>query len=354
MNASRAQENPSARNRLPDGYTVPAPIRRDPPAALNVVLSVSCVAVYAAALWGATHLEGWPAKIACIAVFAAVGNTLFALLHEAVHGILSKRYWVNESFGQLVAMCFPTGLRFQRTCHLGHHLRNRTDHEIFDMYYPGDNRFLKNLQFYSILTGPYWLSVSVGWMLYLVFPWFFRIFTLPMFQKEKSTDAAMMLPFLDHPAKYRIRAELLLTVAFQAGLWLVLDLAFWPTFACFWTFGVVWGSLQYADHAWTPRDVRAGAWNLKVNPVTRWIFLNYHFHQVHHIHPRMPWLYLPEHVDPRFPQPSFLRIYLEMWKGPKPVDSPPPAAVDDAFHVEVDEHQIRNSPDFVPGKTAEA
>ena len=308
-----------------------SPDERIPPSALNCFLTVAGVALHAFFLWGASHFEGILPFLGCMIGFMAVNNMLFSLVHEAVHGMLSSRRWVNEVFGQLAAMSFPTGLRFQRTCHIGHHLHNRTDHEIFDMYYPTDNLFLKRFQFYGILTGPYWASVSLGWLLYLFLPWSYRMFTLPMFQKERSTDAVMFLPFLDHPAKYRIRFELLMTIVFQVTLWHVLDLSFWPTLACFWAFGMAWGSLQYADHAWTERDIRKGAWNLKVSPVVRWIFLNYHYHQVHHLHPRLPWIRLHKHVDPKAPQPSFWKIYIEMWKGPKPVNSPPPAAISEAF-----------------------
>ena len=293
-----------------------------PPTTLNIGIALGAVAVYLATLWGASHLESWLLRAACIGSFMLVGNTLFCLLHEAVHGIFSHNRAINEVFGQLVAMCFPTGLRFQRTCHFGHHLNNRTDHEIFDMYYPSDNRFIKNFQFYCILTGPYWLSVSMGWLLYLFAPWTFRLFTMPLFKKEQSTDAAMFIPFLNHPAKHRIRLELLLTILFQVALWNVLGLHFWPTLACFWAFGVMWGSLQYADHAWTPRDIQKGAWNLKVSTPIQWIFLNYHSHQVHHIHPQLPWIYLPGKIPQDPPNPPLWKFIRKCGRGPSPSTVP--------------------------------
>lgn len=316
------------------------PVRESPPALLNISITAGSLVIYCVALYAASHSPSFWGQVIAVVIFANVGNTLFALLHESVHGIFSRNYRVNEIFGQIAAMCFPTGLRFQRTCHLGHHLRNRTDHEIFDMYYPTDNKFMKFVQFYCILTGIYWLSVPLGCLVYLFFPWAYRIFETPLFSKTQ-TDSVMLLPFLDHPAKHRIRFELLLTLGFQVALFYALDLSFWPTFACFWVFGMYWGSLQYADHAWSPRDIREGAWDLKVNPLTRLIFLNYHYHLAHHMHPRLPWLYLPEYVDQSRPRPGFLGIYLEMWKGPKPIDAPPPKAVDDALRRELDENEVR-------------
>ena len=206
------------------------PVREIPPTALNIAITLLSITIYCIALWAASHSSSLLGTIIAIVVFAHVGNTLFAMLHESVHGTLSRNYWVNEVFGQLSAMCFPTGLRFQRTCHLGHHLRNRTDHEIFDMYYPTDNKILKFVQFYCILTGIYWLSVPFGCLMFLVFPWAYSIFKIPLLARAQ-TDSAMLLPFLDHPAKHRIRFELLLTFGFQIALFVLLDLSFWPTFA---------------------------------------------------------------------------------------------------------------------------
>ena len=60
-----------------------------------------------------------------------------------------------------------------------------------------------------------------------------------------------------------------------------------------------------------------GAWNLRVNPVVRVLFLNYHHHLAHHQQPQVPWIHLPKLVDPERPRPSFLKIYLRMWLGPR-------------------------------------
>ena len=54
-----------------------------------------------------------------------------------------------------------------------------------------------------------------------------------------------------------------------------------------------WGGLQYADHAWSERDIKNGAWNLAVPKWMQAVFLNYHYHKVHHQHPRTPWVNLP-------------------------------------------------------------
>jgi fatty acid desaturase len=66
--------------------------------------------------------------------------------------------------------------------------------------------------------------------------------------------------------------------------------------------------------------ISEGAWNLKVNPLVRALFLNYHHHLAHHQAPQTPWIHLPKLVRRDSPQPQFWRIYLRMWLGPRSID----------------------------------
>jgi hypothetical protein len=50
------------------------------------------------------------------------------------------------------------------------------------------------------------------------------------------------------------------------------------------------------------------------------LFLNYHHHLTHHNAPQVPWLHLPKLVSPDSAQPSFWRIYLRMWCGPRRIE----------------------------------
>ena len=83
----------------------------------------------------------------------------------------------------------------------------------------------------------------------------------------------------------------------QVAIFLLLNLNFASWLLCYWSFAVLWGSLQYADHAWSIRDIRNGAWNLKVNSVIHWVFLHYHHHLAHHQHPYIPWIHLHKFVN---------------------------------------------------------
>lgn len=291
------------------------------PGTLNQVLLTAAICASAALLALASHAgSGWLALAAAI-VFSYLNNTVFALLHESVHGIFHDNKRVNEAAGMLAAAMIPTGLSFQRVFHLSHHARNRTEDEQFDYFRSGDSRFLKRAQWYSILTGLYWVFLPLGCLVYLLAPWVFR---LRVFRSRdatlgQQTGAAAMFAGLDGTGQTRMRLEILFSAAFQAALVMLLDLSFKGWLACYAAYAVNWSSLQYADHAFSPLDVKNGAWNLRVNRMVQWLFLNYHHHLAHHQHPSVPWIHLPHYVNFSEPRPSFLRVYLSMWRGPRPL-----------------------------------
>ncbi len=99
------------------------------------------------------------------------------------------------------------------------------------------------------------------------------------------------------------------------ALVVALDLSLVGWLACYWAFGLNWSSVQYSDHAGSPRHVIEGAWNLRLWPGARWAFLNYNFHLAHHREPNVPWVHLPRRVRPDDASPSFWRIYLSLWLG---------------------------------------
>lgn len=288
------------------------------PGTLNIALTAVSVSAAAGLLWFASRTESWGWRLAAAVAFSFVNNTIFSLLHESVHGIFHPRRGVNEGFGRFLAAFFPTGLTFQRICHLGHHRRNRTDAELFDYVLPGESRLLKAAQWYGILTGIYWLLPPLSCLAYLLFPWFFRPDAFKGWRAARQTSAEAMLSGFEGAPERKIRLEILFSFAVQALMIWALDLTLTGWLTCYAAFALNWSGLQYADHAWSERDVHDGAWNLKVNRIVQYLFLNYHHHRAHHQHPHVPWLHLPRYVDFSAERPSFFRIYLRMWRGPRP------------------------------------
>lgn len=295
------------------------------PSRLNVVITLGSTTGCAALLWWASHAQSTLSLVAAAVCFSFLNNTVFSLLHEAVHNVLHHERRANEWLGRLVAAFFPTGLAFQRAAHLGHHQRNRTAAELFDYIRPGDNKLLKLTQWYGLLLGLFWVISLLGCALFLVAPGVLKSALLRgQSDLAQQTGADAMLAGFERHNQRRIRLEILGALLFQVALFLALDLNAVGWLACYGAFALHWCSLQYADHAWSPLDVREGAWNLRVNPVTRLFFLNYHDHLAHHQNPRVSWLYLPRYVDHERERPSFGAIYARMWLGPKTLDGSVP------------------------------
>lgn len=293
--------------------TAGAPI----PARLNLLLLAGGAVVCAALVFAASRADDWALRVLAAVAFSFTANTMFSLLHESVHGLLHPDARVNRWGGRFAAAFFPTSLTLQRGFHLTHHRNNRGPLERFDYIEHGDIAWLKRAQWYSILTGFYWVVTQLGLVLYLVAPVFLALPVLRKSRTAQQTSARAYLAVFDAADARTARLEIVGSFAFQVALFLLLDLDLAGWALCYAAFAVHWSALQYADHAFSPLDVHDGAWNLRVNPVSRAFFLNYHYHRAHHRHPQTPWLHLPRLVDPAEPQPSFLGVWLSMWRGPR-------------------------------------
>jgi fatty acid desaturase len=286
-----------------------------------MALTLAAGSTAGACLWLGSHAtNGWHWLVACLG-FALVGNTLFSLMHEAVHGVFHPDRRLNDAFGRLCAAFFPTGFIIQRVCHLGHHRRNRTDVELYDYCPPGTPMWLAGFRLFCLLGGFYWLSVPLACVLYTL-----GIVQTQVF-REKVAEFYGMRPMVEDVCKApprRVTSEILLSAAFQVGLFLLLDLDPLGWLACYWSFALVWCAVQYSTHAWTPRDIRNGAWNLRVGRLTRALFLNYHYHLAHHQHPAAPWTALPDLIDASRPRSGWARIYWSLWRGPRRTTEPDP------------------------------
>lgn len=289
----------------------------------NSFLLIISMALAAASLWAASHLT-WAYAVLAIWFFALINNMPFALMHEAVHGIAAHSRPANAVIGIIAGWAFPTSFSMQRVAHLGHHRRNRTDRELYDYYLPGESRLLRNVWLYAgNLCGLYWWSVVFSNLLYSLAPGGYRsrLFV------DRIAPALGFGPYVLELTKLppaRVWLEIVLAFGYQLAIVYVLELSLLGILLCNMAFALHWSVLQYADHAWSARDVRNGAWNLQVLPPSRWLALNYHCHQAHHQQPQVPWYRLPRLVDPKARQPSFWRVYFSLWKGVRP--APPMGA----------------------------
>lgn len=317
------------------------------PAALNLILLAVAIPLMMIFLYATAHTESWPVKILCMFLFANIGNTIFSLLHEAAHANFHYYRKINYICGNLCAALFPTGFSFQKRCHLNHHRNNRTRYELFEMYDDADSKVVKNITFYGVLTGVYWIAPFVGSLWLLINPKSLLESSFSgknNYQVGRMGGASMLRSFENLSSKEitRMRFEVLFTLCFQVMMFYLLDLNLRSYFLCYGSFAILWSSLQYTDHAYSVRDIRNGAWNLKVNPITRAFFLNYHDHLAHHQHPNVPWIHLPKFVNQMDERPSFFSIYLRMWGGLIKLDQKEPDPIDTELDQLIERENFSN------------
>ena len=311
------QSDPPRRHAF--SYSTPAgmPI----PDRLNVALVVVVFSLAVSLLWLGSFIDRWYAVLGVGIAFSYVLLTNYALLHEATHGNLHSNPRLNRALGILAGLLFPVPYSMVRATHQGHHLRNRTDFEMFDLYYPTDNRWLRYGQWYSILCGLFWPLIPLGAVLFAVCP---AVLRTRAFRQARTSS--YLLHDIQDAEVSAIRRELLLIVAFFAALFWLLDLKWQNTLLLYACFSFNWSTRQYVGHAFTQRDVIEGAWNLRHHRLMSWVLLHGEWDLNHHRRPDASWIYLP-HLGSDRPRISYLRQYWRQWLGPRPSTEPAPESL---------------------------
>jgi fatty acid desaturase len=285
-----------------------------------LVLGVGVTAVFL--LWLGSHLEAWYAVLAVAVLFSYVGLTNYALLHEAAHGNLQSNRWRNYLGGVVAGCLFPMPLSMMRITHQGHHLRNRTDFEMFDLYYPTDSRLLKYGLWYGTLCGLFWPFVPLAALLFALCPW---LFYLRLFHDYRPYRH--LLGDVRKGALWKVRAELLLIAGVFAGLFWLLELRWQTVLLMYLSFGFNWSTRQYVGHAFSKRAVIDGAWNLRHNRLMSLVLLHGEYDLNHHRRPEVPWYYLPRLSAREDQRRDYLLQYWRQWLGPRPVTEPAPESL---------------------------
>jgi fatty acid desaturase len=284
------------------------------PIPANTNLAIACVqlAVLPSILWAAGQaVHAWQVLLLSLA-YAVAMNSAYAMLHEAEHNLLHPEPALNQTLGVLLALFFPAPFHLIRQGHIGHHVRNRSDDEAFDLYFQGENRFWKYLQLYGTLTGMFWVLIGAANFVAVFNP----AFLAPRRARfDRTTEA--FLESLNPTYRTLIRIEALAAILLHAAM-----IHFWAIpvlnyLAVMFGFGFTWSAMQYAHHYGTVRDVREGAMNLKTFALLDLLWLNHNWHLNHHMHPTVPWIHLPLLSDPREVRGPLHVAYLREWRGPR-------------------------------------
>ncbi len=284
------------------------------PTAWNVSIIMVQWLAFFACCWWAARIETWTQTLGLALVFGILGNSIYSVLHEAEHGILLPNRRLNDLAGVMMALLFPAPFHLLRQGHLGHHLRNRSDDEAFDLVIEGEHPVWKRIQFYGIITGFYWLAVVLGNFVALFAPTLLRSQSLRF---DKATAA--LLDSLNPRYLRLIRIEACAALAFHTSVVWAFGIAPATYFCVYFGFGWMWSAMQYVHHFGTERHVVRGTRNLWVWRPLDAVWLHHNLHLNHHAHPTVPWIHLPKLSEGAETTRGFLPwYYLRMWRGPQP------------------------------------
>ena len=287
------------------------------PGRLNLLIVVVQIVAFAVVVYFVSEVQQWWQMALLAAVFAILGNSIYSVIHEAEHGILHPDRRVNDSIGVMMALLFPAPFHLIRQGHLGHHRRNRSDDEAFDLYFEGDRPFLKWLILYGILTGFYWMLVVLSNLVVVFVP---GLLNRKYFEFDRPSVAFM--DSLNPRYMSWIRFEGLAAITLHAAIIWFLQIPVLTYFLVYFGFGFSWSAMQYVHHFGTDRDVLHGSRDLWIWQPIDLIWLHHNWHHVHHCRPTVPWIYLDRlGRDQGGDQRGFLPWhYLKMWRGPRKTD----------------------------------
>ncbi|MCP3162499.1 fatty acid desaturase family protein [Myxococcus qinghaiensis] len=237
------------------------------------------LALYGVAAWGATVLalealatpQVWLARGLLYVVAAASLHGISLFTHEAVHGGLSSRPWLNRLGGMVCAWPVLQNFAAYKVLHLRHHrdLGGGLDPDHYANY-----------------TGRRWLELAmhVGRLL-LGYPAYITL--IPILGWKHGTA----------PEKRWIAFEVAMVLA---GMVFAGVLVPWPVLLHAWVIPMVIintlvnirGMSQHTFLTEGNHPVR-GSRTILSNPVTRFFMCNENYHLEHHLYPRVPWYNLP-------------------------------------------------------------
>lgn len=300
----------------------PAPASMPIPNRLNIVITLATSIAALTLLSWASQLDSWAWRGAAAVLFSYVLLTNYALLHEAAHGNLHTSPWGNYVLGFIAGCWFPMPVSLMRATHQGHHLRNRTDFEMFDLYYAHESRVIRFAQWYGILCGLFWPWIPLGAFLFAFCPGVLRT---RIWRQARSSR--LLVADIRGNVLTMVRRETVAIIAIWVAVFWLLDLH-WPVvllaYACF---SFNWSTRQYVGHAFTQRDVVEGAWNLRHWSWMSWLLLHMELDLNHHRHPEVPWYYLPLLTKTDDTRPAYWRQYLRLWMGPRRCEQPAPESL---------------------------
>jgi fatty acid desaturase len=283
------------------------------PNLINLIISFICSVVYFFLLWKASHTSNYLLILFLGLLFAIIMVPVYSLIHEAEHGLINSNEMMNNILGLWLSTLFIAPFTFFKHCHLKHHKKNRTDEEMWDLYYEHQDKRKRYGTLYGMMVGLGYFSM---WLAVILFAFAPKLIYTNFFRSHKEIGG--FLKGSDRSDKVlKSRRESIAAIIFQIILFYLLNLNWVAWLTLFSMHGFRWSSQNYVNHAFSPRDIINGAHNLKMPLILRPIYLNFNLHLAHHQYPKIPWIHLPAFIKNGKGRISFFRNYLRLWKGPQ-------------------------------------
>ncbi|HEU4386995.1 MAG TPA: fatty acid desaturase [Blastocatellia bacterium] len=291
---------------------LPAETRRIPDRFNGLILAAQIAAIFTC-FWAASAMpRGW-GLAALAGAFALLMVGVYSIIHEAEHGCLFTNPRLNVVGGVISASFFPAPFHLIRQGHIGHHLRNRSDDEAFDLWFQGESPVWKWTQWIGVLTGVFYVTVVAGNLVVLFLPFLLH---RRWFAFDRPSRAFM--DALNPKYGSIIRAEAIGIIGLHALIVWLMNIPLVSYISLYAAFGILWSGLQYVHHYGTERHITRGARNLRLWwPVDK-LWLNHNWHRVHHEHPTISWIHLERIGKAEGDDRAYLPMaYLRMWSGPR-------------------------------------
>jgi fatty acid desaturase len=257
---------------------------------------------------------------------AALTGSHWALLHEAIHGLLHPHPGANRAVGRLLAVLGGSSFRVLRFGHLMHHRFNRYRMDRPDCFDPAEiSPARARLRYFFDLFGGLYL-IEVATPLVFLLPRVLcrrlvgRVYTHPDATVQQVRDIALQT-FIGARQIRELRQDAVLVL----GLFTAAAMAWgpdWPLLVAFlFGRGAVISFMDNVYHYRTPLDVVEFAHNLKLPRLLRLAVLNINLHRVHHHEPHLPWWRLQARFRERADRydGAYLPAALAQLRGPAPV-----------------------------------
>ncbi|RJQ81002.1 fatty acid desaturase [Pseudonocardiaceae bacterium YIM PH 21723] len=225
-------------------------------------------------------------------VFALLTTPFWSLIHEAIHGNLSRdRQW-NDSVGRLMSILYGSPFSLLKSGHLLHHRYSRTLREQHELYDPQKTTWFRAaIGYYFQLLGGLYLIEVVSMLLALLPARLIRKLA-DRLDKPDSLGGLVLYKIAAVRALRQFRVDSLAIALVYAGSLFLYGDHFWMLLAALLVRGFLVSAVDSAYHYDTRLDAPLEAMNLRLPRPLELLVLNFSLHDVHHRNPGLRWFEL--------------------------------------------------------------